>query len=359
MKQQRNGLIDFYRFIFALIIVIHHAMWLDGRYVGDIENKVFFRGGYSAVEFFFILSGFLLSKKAYDNQMDDRIGEKTWNEIFKRIKTMYPAFIIAYVIAFSLKYYFNGGNLFGMISSSVGELTLLLGAGFSFGDVIIGPIWYFSDLLISILLLFPLMKKYKKTFSTIIAPIIVILGYGYLAMSFKHLAITIDQLGIICGGILRGCCGVALGNVIFYLSLKDRIDFTKFGKIVLKLFEITCFILVIFFMNKHSGDYFDFIEIMLFAIIILLAFKYDYNNKIFNNKITSVLGEYSAILYVVHYSLIQIPKRIWPETWEMEYVMWIVMTNVVSVIVFLFIKFVFPKIHKAIKRLLVLDVDTK
>ena len=42
--KQRNGLIDFYRFIFSLIIVIHHAMWLDGRCIGEIENKVYFRG---------------------------------------------------------------------------------------------------------------------------------------------------------------------------------------------------------------------------------------------------------------------------------------------------------------------------
>lgn len=357
MKQQRNGLIDFYRFVFALIIVIHHAMWLDGRYIGDIENKVFFRGGYSAVEFFFILSGYLLSKKAYDNQMNDKIGELTWNEITKRVKALYPSFIISYVIALSVRYYFYNVDILETVSSSIGELTLLLGVGFSFGNIIIGPIWYFSDLLISILLLFPLMKKYKNSFSTIIAPIIVFLGYGYLAMTFKHLAITIDQLGIICGGILRGCCGVALGNMMYYLSLKDKINFTGFGKIILRLFRITCFILVIFFMNAHSGDYFDFIEIMLFAIIILLSFKYDYNKKIFDNRIMNILGEYSAVLYVVHYSLIQIPKSTWPETWKMEYIMWIVMTNVVSIIVFVFIKLVFPKIKNLFKKLFIADVN--
>ena len=126
MKQQRNGLIDFYRFIFALIIVIHHAMWLDGRYVGDIENKVFFRGGYSAVEFFFILSGYLLSKKAYDNQMNDKIGELTWNEITKRVKALYPSFIISNIlstfsyllISISFRYFFFTSNCSGFVMIS-------------------------------------------------------------------------------------------------------------------------------------------------------------------------------------------------------------------------------------------------
>lgn len=35
---KRNGLIDFYRFIFSLVIVFHHAMWLDG--VVDISTIV-------------------------------------------------------------------------------------------------------------------------------------------------------------------------------------------------------------------------------------------------------------------------------------------------------------------------------
>ena len=35
--EKRNGLIDFYRFIFSLVIVFHHAMWLDGG--GDINTQ--------------------------------------------------------------------------------------------------------------------------------------------------------------------------------------------------------------------------------------------------------------------------------------------------------------------------------
>ena len=59
---KRNGLIDFYRFIFSLVIVFHHAMWLDG--VVDISTQVVFLGGYSAVEFLFIVSGLFLAKKS-------------------------------------------------------------------------------------------------------------------------------------------------------------------------------------------------------------------------------------------------------------------------------------------------------
>lgn len=116
---KRNGLIDFYRFIFSLVIVFHHAMWLDG--VVDISTQVVFLGGYSAVEFFFIVSGLFLAKKAYSCQESNEVGKRTWHEIINRIKTLYPAFLVAFIISFGLKHHFSGGNIFEMLTSSIGD----------------------------------------------------------------------------------------------------------------------------------------------------------------------------------------------------------------------------------------------
>lgn len=218
-------------------------MWLDG--VVDISTEILFLGGYSAVEFFFIVSGVFLAKKAYSKLENEDIGKRTWREITNRVKALYPAFLIAFIIAFGLKYHFCGGNIFDMLTSSVAELTLLVGAGFNFGNVIyIGPIWYLSDLLIVILILFPIMIKLNRYFSLVTAPLIVLLGYGYLAMTTNQLTGTLNQEGVICGGILRGCCGVALGSFIYYLTLKEEINFTKIGITLLRLLEISCFVLV-------------------------------------------------------------------------------------------------------------------
>lgn len=283
--------------------------------------------------------------------MDDTIGEKTWNEINKKIKSLYPAFVISFLISFCLDCFFYGGNIFEKFSASIGELSLLVGAGFIFDNsMYIGPIWYFSDLLIVILLLFPMMTKYNKIFSTIIAPTIVIFGYGYLYILFKHLAITVEPLGIICGGILRGLCGVSLGNIMYYLARK-KVNLTIFGENVLKIVQCLLLIICVYFMNEYSGNYYDFIEILIFAILILFAFKFSvYNKRIFDNKIIYVLGEYSAILYVVHYSLIRIPKNVWPKKWESQYIMWIIMTNVLSIVVFMFNKKILPRIRQQLMK---------
>lgn len=54
MKTKRVGEIDFWRFVFSLIIVLLHIRAIVGE-----ENCLFNNGAY-AVEFFFILSGYLL-----------------------------------------------------------------------------------------------------------------------------------------------------------------------------------------------------------------------------------------------------------------------------------------------------------
>ena len=58
MKEKRNGIISLWKFLFAIVIAFFHC----SQFYQDIKNP-FFPGGYIAVEFFFIVSGFYLAKK--------------------------------------------------------------------------------------------------------------------------------------------------------------------------------------------------------------------------------------------------------------------------------------------------------
>lgn len=55
----RNGTIDFFKFLFTIIIVFYH---LDNLIDNPADRIT--KCGYIAVEFFFIVSGYLLMKKA-------------------------------------------------------------------------------------------------------------------------------------------------------------------------------------------------------------------------------------------------------------------------------------------------------
>ncbi len=333
---KRNGLIDFYRFLFAQVIVLHHSMWI---YNTEGASTIF-RGGYSAVEFFFILSGYLLTKKAYSLSCDDSMGDKTWNEIFKRVKALYPAFILAYAVAVIARSYYSGEVVYRIVSRSLGEVFLLLGAGFyESGYVIIGPIWYLSDLLIIILLAFPLMVKYKNRFCTIIAPLTAIFGYAYLDMGWHNVSLSVESIGIICGGLLRAACGVALGSIAYYLTSKRELLDIEKHKYLIVLVNMMLLVSVLYFMNNSYGDYHDFIQIILFSILIVIAFRYR-KETIFNNRVSEILGEYSGILYVTHYALLQFPLTNWINQERMITIGWLLGANLFAIIVYLIIKII-------------------
>ena len=58
-NKKHNGIISLWKFIFSLVIMIYHA-----KIFFPEENIPIFRGGYIGVEFFFLVSGFFLAKKA-------------------------------------------------------------------------------------------------------------------------------------------------------------------------------------------------------------------------------------------------------------------------------------------------------
>ena len=59
MSAKRNGKIEFLRFLFSLIIVVHHSR----MFLGDEISP--FLGGSLAVEFFFFVSGYLMMAYIY------------------------------------------------------------------------------------------------------------------------------------------------------------------------------------------------------------------------------------------------------------------------------------------------------
>ena len=51
MRKQHNVTIDFLRFLFSVIVVLHHSRYVLG------DDNCYFLGGSLAVEFFFFVSG--------------------------------------------------------------------------------------------------------------------------------------------------------------------------------------------------------------------------------------------------------------------------------------------------------------
>jgi peptidoglycan/LPS O-acetylase OafA/YrhL len=106
------------------MVVIFHLFeaFADGNPIKQIMNH-----GYLAVDFFFLLSGFVIAY-AYD----DRWGRMTKWEFYKRrLVRLQPMVIIGSLIGAAL-FYFQRGNTFPLITSTpVWKMLLVMLVGFT------------------------------------------------------------------------------------------------------------------------------------------------------------------------------------------------------------------------------------
>ena len=96
INKKNNGIIAFWKFMFCLLIIYTHVAQQT-----KTDAKISFICGSIAVEFFFLVSGYLMTKKAMKIDLNDsqKIGQETFEFILKKIKSFFPYFLVTYIIA--------------------------------------------------------------------------------------------------------------------------------------------------------------------------------------------------------------------------------------------------------------------
>ena len=93
-KIKRNGTIELWRFIFSLLIVMFHSNYIPSYFSGDYN---WIKSQSIGVEFFFIVSGFLMAKSAQKYQ--DNVGTDTGKFILKKYLGILPVYLFAHIIS--------------------------------------------------------------------------------------------------------------------------------------------------------------------------------------------------------------------------------------------------------------------
>jgi len=296
---KRNGIISFWKFLFCIMIVIFHGNILAGD--GEIAILL---GGYIGVEFFFIVSGFFLAayiSEKNKNNDDTNIALETLKFIFKKFTSFFPYILISFILTIPLYIKIYDYSVHQLISSIWG-LFLLQESGFRFLSFNT-PLWYLSSMLLSMFIIYPLMRKYKNKYSFILAPLIVYLGLGYLNHLFVGLNQTDKWAIFTLHNNIRAFSELNLGILLFFLSQKIKdIKFTKFGKTILTLIEFSClsipFIITTFINNSAR---YDFIMLGLIAIgILIAASNITLEKNLLNNKIVFFFEKLSLPIYIFH-----------------------------------------------------------
>lgn len=316
---KRNGFIELCRFIFALCVVSHHALFLaDPGYIPVV-------GGYISVEFFYILTGYFLF------QSSQRAGDSRSGAIetaVARLKKVYPYFLVSWLASFLISHILNKSPLWTLLFDllrGIPQLLLLSMAGLAGSSEglwdYVGTGWYLSALLLTILAVYPLMRSWKTTFSSAIAPLVAILGYGYIMYEYNFLGVVNERLPMCYLGCIRSLAGICTGAFCYHIAQSiPKYTLSALGGVAVSLVQIGL-LLVILYGMEYAGGFQDFIQVILFCalIIVSLSFK-SYLNQLCSCNLSYFLGNFSMVVFVTQSLTYMYPILPYPQSWMWRYV---------------------------------------
>ena len=300
-RSSRNGAVDFLKFVFAVIIVLYHSKNLTQ------EHDSFFVGGAIGVEFFFIVSGYLMAASAVRRLQKpvESVGPETTHFIWRKVKGMLPNIYIAWVIAFIVETYGRHAPLGVSVNRffySAFELLFVTQSGLDFFRAN-SVTWYISAMLIAMAILYPILLRYPSLFLNLLAPLIAIFILGYLAeLSSKAMGGPNISVGLTNKGMLRALAEISLGATCFSLNqLWKHIQPTKALSALLTVVESVCYLGVVAFAFNHGHSYNDFLMVLALAIGIPITFSgKSFLPSLFSHRVFHWLGAFSFDLYLSH-----------------------------------------------------------
>lgn len=303
-------MIELMRFVFSIVIVLYHGQFLGG---GN-EHALFGKMGYLAVEFFFIVSGFLMAQSASKHDSDglSNIGIETTRFVFRKIKVILPYYIPAAVISV----------IWMIINDSPSMQKLITGVwGFGFLQMsgiktfaVVAATWYLSAMFISMLLLYPLLRRFKDEFFMIIAPLTAIAILGYLSQTYGVLDLYANEFHVVYAGLLRAIADICVGCICWRIvfSLRDCTP-NDFTRVIIGIAVVLGFLLVLYTAQHGVERGIDFAMIVAFALSISLTF-WQCDWAVMHNPIFAWLGKLSMVIYLNHRWVQYIIRTVLPES---------------------------------------------
>lgn len=306
-------ILDGLRGVAALIVVAFHLLEIYAA--GDLYVVPLINHGYLAVDFFFVLSGFVIGY-AYD----DRWGKMSLKDFFKRrVIRLQPMVVLGSVIG-ALCFYFGAGDMFPLIAQTpVWKLLLVMLAGCLLlpippaADVRVwgemfplnGPAWSLFWEYIANILYAVVIRRFSKLLLTVL---VVISGLAIVRLTLW------DGTGSVLGGhMLTGEQAVIGLTRVMYPFFCGLLLFRMGRLIKLRGGFWLCSLLlaVILFFPRLGGEehlwmnglYESFGILVLFPLIVLAGAGSPITGK-FSVGICKFLGNISYPLYIIHYPFV-------------------------------------------------------
>ncbi len=296
----RNGKIDFLRFFFSFLIILNHAQY----FMPDGKLEDMFKGYSFCVEFFFLVSGYLMM--ASIERIESRgsslsLGRETGTYIFKKFKSVYPELAVAYIFALVVTAIATAKPITTLLINTWSEPFLINSTGLRF-SVVNAATWYISSMLLCMCLLYPLIRKHKDMAVRIILPVLALLVLGYMKQNLGSPRNPSQWLGLTFRGNLRALAELSLGVLCYFVAKKlKQINFNALGRTLLSVLEGGIYVAYVYYMATVKSSMKDYLFLVLLCVAISITFSQQgIESKLFNNRLSYFLGKYSLALYLGH-----------------------------------------------------------
>lgn len=271
--------IEFLRIVFTLIVVIHHLN-------NNFQELKIWNAGWLGVEFFFILSGFLLVLTFRPEKTAISFIKNRWirfaplvifggvlsSLFFDHVRAKYfveSIFFYSYDFDF-IKWYYNK------------------------------PVWYIYVLFWVGIFYFYLMKAFKKEIVNLLMSIITVSSLIYF------MRYNVTTLGIFSGWIMRGSACMGLGYFLaeIYKNTENAVIVRKKTYNSFELFILLFSIFNVIFIKQLYMDL--FVSCISFMILILLfSLRKGAISNFFEKPVFAKIARYCLSVYLTHWVVIR------------------------------------------------------
>lgn len=260
-----------------------------------------FKGGYLAVDFFFLLSGFIL---AYSYHGKSQLTRSPGQFVINRIARLYPLHIFTFIL-FALVIFWERGEFpkYGNdeLFSIFQQLTLTHNIGLS----PIGGTWNFPSWSISVELwvgiifiafIRPTTSSFKLLFTSLAIMVFLSSHVDNLDLSFQNFYVFINA------GILR-CLGLFLVGILAYRSWQvvRNLELSFVAWSVIEVIAVSLSCLLLFMRDEYHSEVDFFAPVIFYVVVLVFAMEKGILSMLLFNL--RYLGKISYSIYLNHLSI--------------------------------------------------------
>ena len=346
LKKQKNGSVEFLRFLFTSIIIFFHInldLWDQKKVLAVIRDipVTFFNHGNIGVEFFFLVTGWLMAKSIYSRYIQTKttsyaggtgnmrsagktgntgnegiaggngiedyadgtvtgLFSETINFVTHKARAIFPYYLLACALTPLVRVMTDRTLTFSYFLNRLPSLFFLQRVGI--GKPFIGCTWYLSSMLIALVAAYPLCRRFYKAYTLFIAPVLCAVLLGAIIVFTGSLGDIDDWFFFTYKTNIRAFAEISMGATAFEISrrMQGRV-YPAAARILLSLTALTCMSLSIAYMCSAMEGRLGIGVFYLLFVLVVIAFSGEgilCHTGCFSHPLFSYLGRISLPMYV-------------------------------------------------------------